>query len=70
MLALAQSGDANAAQTMDALLTPGEGDLAEPEGPPALVGALRATRAANGGDLTVADAVAAREAARRYRLFA
>jgi hypothetical protein len=70
MLALAQSGDADAARAMDALLTPGEGDLTEPEGPPTLAAALRATRAANGGGLSIADAVGAREAARRYRLFA
>jgi hypothetical protein len=70
MLALGQSGDGDAAAGMDLLLTGQDGALADPPGPPALVAALRATRAANGGALTIAETIAAREVARRYQLFA
>jgi hypothetical protein len=70
MLALGQSGDGEAAAGMDLLLTAQDGALADPPGPPALVAAVRATRAANGGALTIAETVAAREVARRYQLFA
>jgi hypothetical protein len=70
MLALGQSGDDEAAAGMDLLLTGEEGALADPPGPPALVAAVRATRAANGGALTIAETIAAREIARRFQLFA
>ena len=70
MLALGQSGDSEAAAAMDLLLTAQEGTLADPPGPPALVAAVRSTRAANGGALTIAEAIAAREVAWRYQLFA
>jgi len=42
--------------------------LADPPGPPTLVAALRATRAASDEALTVAELIAAREVARRYQL--
>jgi hypothetical protein len=70
MLALGQSGDDEAAAGIDLLLTAQDGALADPAGPPALIAAVRATRAANGGALTVAETIAAREIARRYQLFA
>jgi hypothetical protein len=70
MLALDQSGDGDAVAGMDSLLTASDGALAEPPGPPALVAGVRATRAASGGELTVVEAIAAKEVARRYRLFA
>lgn len=64
MLALGQSGNEEAAAGMDLLLMAREGTLAEPPGPPALVAAVRA---AGGVDITIADAVAASEVAKRYR---
>jgi hypothetical protein len=70
MLALGQSGDDEAAAGIDLLLTAQDGALADPAGPPSLIAAVRATRAANGGALTVAETIAAREIARRYQLFA
>ena len=70
MLALAQSDDKEAVAGMGSLLNAPDGSVEEPDGPPSLVAAVRATRAANGGELTVAEAAAAREVARRYRLFA
>jgi hypothetical protein len=70
MLALGQSGDDEATAGIDLLLTAQDGALADPAGPPALIAAVRATRAANGGALTVAETIAAREIARRYQLFA
>ncbi len=43
-------------------------DLADPAGPPALVVATQAARAANDGAIALADARAAWETARRYSL--
>jgi len=43
--------------------------LADPEGPPALVAAVRAARAASGEALTNAETIAARNVAQRYQLF-
>jgi len=68
MLALGQSGDAEAVAGVDQLLATKEGLLADPAAPPALVAAVRATRASSEGVLTVADAIAARDVARRYQL--
>jgi len=42
--------------------------LADPVGPPALVEATQAARAANDGKITLADARAAWDVARRYTL--
>jgi hypothetical protein len=70
MLALGQSDDREAVAGMDLLLTASDGALADPPGPPALVAAVRSTRAANDGALTIAETAAAAEAARRYQLFA
>ncbi len=58
-------------QTQDAMrrrLRNGGGDLEPFDGPEALVRAVKSARAANGGVLTVADARAAEEVARRYVL--
>lgn len=70
MLALGQGEDDQASAGMDRLLAGQDGMLAEPAGPPSLVAAVRATHAANGGALTIADALAARDIARRHQLFA
>lgn len=68
MLALGQSGDREAVAALETLLNSQDGILREPEGPPALATAVRAARAASGGDFSIAEAVAARDAARRYQL--
>jgi hypothetical protein len=70
MLALGQSGDREAVAALETLLNSQDGILREPEGPPALAAAVRAARAASGGDFSIAEAVAARDAARRYQLIA
>jgi hypothetical protein len=70
MLALGQSANGQVAAAMDALLSAGEGRLADPSDPPELAAAVSATSAANGGSLTVDETIAAREIARRYQLFA
>jgi len=70
MLALGQSGDDEAMAGMDPLLAAKEGLLADPDGPPALLAAVRAARTASEGVLTVSDAIAARDLARRYQLLA
>ena len=68
MLALGQSGDEEAAAAMNQLLAGRSGILAEPSGPPTLIEAVRATREAADGALTVADLVVAKAVAARYRL--
>jgi hypothetical protein len=68
MLALGQGRDEEAAVAMDALLAGQERLLPDPPGPPSLVAAVRATRAADAEALTIAELIAAREAARRYQL--
>jgi len=68
MLALGQSGDDEAVAAMDLLLTAQDRLLADPPGPPTLVAAVRAARAASADALTVAELLAAREVARRYLL--
>jgi len=70
MLALGQSANDRFAAAMEAILSAEEGTLDDPAGPPDLIAAVRATSAANGGSLTVAETIAAREIARRYQLFA
>jgi ribose 1,5-bisphosphokinase PhnN len=67
MLALGQSGDDQTIAGMDLLLTAQDGTLDDPPGPPALVAAIRATSAANGAALTIAETIAAREIAQRYQ---
>jgi hypothetical protein len=49
-------------------LAAGSGELADISGPPALVEALRAARAANNGSISIVEARAAAEIARRYAL--
>ncbi len=68
MLAVGQSANEDAAAAMDRLLLRQDRLLSDPDGPPALVAAVRAARAASGDGLTIADALAAREVAQRYQL--
>jgi hypothetical protein len=46
----------------------GSGELTDVGGPPALTAAIRAARAANNGSISIEDARAAGETARRYAL--
>jgi hypothetical protein len=69
MLALGQSNDEEACAAMKRLMATQDRLVGDPEGPPALVAALRATRAAGGDVLTTADAVSAKNVAERYQLF-
>jgi hypothetical protein len=46
----------------------GSGELMDVTGPPALIEAIRAARVANNGSITIEDARAAAEIARRYAL--
>jgi hypothetical protein len=68
MLAVKLSGDRAANSAMNAALSNALADLPDPAGPPALVEAAQAARAANGGAISIADARAAWEVARRYAL--
>lgn len=67
MQAVAYSDEETQAAMRRRLLN-GGGDLNSVEGSDALVRAVKSARAANGGVLTVADARAADEFARRYAL--
>ena len=49
-------------------LTQGAGELADVAGPPALIAAIRAARAANNGSIPIEDARAAAAVADRYAL--
>ena len=60
--------DDDAQAAMRDRLAKGPGELGEVSGPPELVGAVRAARAANNGSISVEDARAASEIARRYAL--
>ncbi len=68
MLAVKQSGDGAANSAMSAALSSALADLPDPAGPPALVEATRAARAANDGVISISDARAAWDVARRYAL--
>ncbi len=68
MLAVKQSGDGAAHSAMSAALSSALADLPDPAGPPALVEATRAARAANDGVISISDARAAWDVARRYAL--
>ena len=46
----------------------GSGEIGEVEGPDSLVNAVKSARAANNGAISIADARAAAEVARRYAL--
>ena len=70
MLALGQSGDREALAAIEGDSPRPEASSRRPDGPLAVAAAVRAAAKANGGDLTVADAVAARAVARRFQLFA
>jgi len=68
MLATRLGGDRAAIAAMRQAFEGFALDLADPAGPPALVVATQAARAANDGTITLADARAAWETARRYSL--
>ncbi len=70
-LAAEQSEDGEARGALDRLLAEaGEGPLDDPAGPPALLAALRASRALHLGVITGADMRSATAVAKRYQLFA
>ena len=60
--------DDDAQAAMLARLTDGSGELTEIKGPPALVEAVKAARAANNGPISIEEARAAAETALRYAL--
>ncbi len=68
MLAVRLGGDGAANSAMKAALSSELADLPDPAGPPALVEAAQAARAANDGAISLADARAAWDIARRYAL--
>jgi len=68
MLATRLGGDRAALAAMRQALDGSADELLDPSGPPALIVATQAARAANDGVITLADARAAWEAARRYSL--
>ncbi len=68
MLAVKQGGDDAATSAMKAALSSALADLPDPSGPPALVEATQAARAANNGAISLSDARAAWDVARRYAL--
>jgi hypothetical protein len=67
MLAVRQAGGSAMTATRSALATQST-ELSDPAGPSALVEAVQAARAANGGSISLADAHAAWDATRRYAL--
>ena len=67
-LAVKLSGDRAAVSAMETALSSGQADLPDPSGPPALVEAAQTARAANDGAISIADARAAWDVARRYAL--
>ncbi len=68
MLAVKLSGDGAANAAMNVALASAIDELLDPPGPPALTQATQAARAANGGAISIAQARAAWEIARRYAL--
>ncbi len=66
MLAVRLGGDGAANSAMKAALSSELADLPDPAGPPPLVEAVQAARAANDGAISLADARAAWDIARRY----
>ena len=68
MLAVTQRGDGAAISAMSAALSSALAQLPDPAGPPALTQATQAARAANDGAISIADARAAWDIARRYAL--
>jgi hypothetical protein len=67
MLAAAFADD-NAQAALRDRLAYGSGELTDINGPTALIEAIRAARAANNGSISIDDARAAAEVARRYAL--
>jgi hypothetical protein len=68
MLATRLGGDRAAIAAMRQALAGPDSELNDPAGPPTLVAATQAARAANDGPISLDDARAAWEAARRYSL--
>jgi hypothetical protein len=69
-LAVAQSGDSQARASLDTLLAEsGDDALADPAGPPALLAAMQAARAAGLGPVTGADFQGAMAIVKRYQFF-
>jgi hypothetical protein len=68
MLATRLGGDRAAIAAMRQALAGASPELQDPAGPPALVAATQAARAASDGAISLDDARAAWEAARRYSL--
>jgi hypothetical protein len=68
LMQAAAFADEAARAAMRDRLVHGSGELADVEGPPALVEAVKAARAANGGSISIEDARAAAEIADRYAL--
>jgi len=68
LMQAAAFADAAAQAAMRERLANGAGDLTDIAGPPALVEAVKAARAANNGPISIADAREAAETARRYAL--
>jgi hypothetical protein len=68
LMQAAAFADDDAQAAMRDRLANGSGELIEINGPPALVEAVKAARAANNGPISIEDARAAAETARRYAL--
>jgi hypothetical protein len=68
MLAVTLSEDRRPLVEMERLLRQPDAELGEPKGPPALVDAVQATRAASKGRIANLDAMLAMSVAQRYRL--
>ena len=68
LMQAAAFADDDAQAAMRERLTEGSGELADVAGPPALIAAIKAARAANNGSIPIEDARAAAEVAHRYAL--
>jgi hypothetical protein len=68
LMQAAAFADDDAQAAMLARLANGSGELTEINGPPALIEAVKAARAANNGQILIEDARAAAETALRYAL--
>jgi hypothetical protein len=68
LMQAAAFADDNAQAALRDRLAYGSGELSDVTGPPALIEAIRAARAANNGSIPIEDARAAAEIAERYAL--
>ena len=68
LMQAAAFADDDAQAALRSRLTEGAGELADVAGPPALIAAIRAARAANNGSIPIEDARAAAAVADRYAL--